>query len=99
MSDEQRNPYDDANAHFECVGRLYYAKHHRLRPGKDAPAGSGEDSMDPDNLRLFQDWIKHEAFHDAIARINVLEEENAQLRAEMAHYEGQTDDEEALSRG
>lgn len=73
QTDEQRNPYEDANAHFEGVGRLYFRRYQRLRPGKDEPAECGRDSMDEDNLRQFQDWIKHEAFEDAIRRIDVLE--------------------------
>lgn len=67
------DPYQEANAIFEGVGRLYYARHHRLRPGKDEPAGSGRNSMDDDNLRRFRDWIEREAFHDAIRRIDALE--------------------------
>lgn len=72
---DEPSPYEDAIAHFEGVGRLYYRRYHRLRPGKDEPMGSGRDSMDDDNLRQFQDWIKHEAFYDAIRRIDVLEAE------------------------
>jgi hypothetical protein len=70
---EPRNPYEDANAHFEGVGRLYHRRYHRLRPGKDEPAECGLDSMDDDNLRQFQDWIKHQAFEDAIRYIDELE--------------------------
>lgn len=73
QADEQRNPYEDANAHFEGVGRLYYRRYHRLRPGKDEPAECARNSMDDDNLRQFQDWIKHQAFEDAIRRIDALE--------------------------
>lgn len=82
QADDQQNPYD-ANAHFEGVGRLYYRRYHRLRPGKDEPAECGRDSMDEDNLRQFQDWIKHQAFDDAISRIDVLEAETARLTAKL----------------
>ena len=72
------DPYQDANAIFEGIGRLYHARYHRLRPGKDESAATGRDSMDDDNIRQFSDWIKHEALHDAIRRIDQLE---AQLSA------------------
>lgn len=81
LPDEQRNPYDDANEQFECVGRLYERRYHRLRPGKDEPMGGGRNSMDADNLRQFQDWIKHQAFEDAIRRINLLEARVDELEA------------------
>lgn len=73
------NPYENANAHFEGVGRLYERRYHRLRPGKD---DSLRDSMDEENLRQFRDWIKREAFHDAIARINELEAKIEALKAQ-----------------
>ncbi len=58
---------------FEGIGRLYYRRFHRLRPGKDEPMASGRNSMDDDNLRQFRDWIKHQAMDDALARIDELE--------------------------
>lgn len=64
------DPYKNANEHFEGVGRLYERRFRRLRPGKDDPI---RNSMDDDNLRQFSDWMRHEAFDDAIARINELE--------------------------
>lgn len=75
IPDETRNPYEDANALFEGVGNLYFRRYHVLRPGKDWPIGSVEDSMSEDNLRQFQDWIKHQAFEDAIRRIDELEKQ------------------------
>lgn len=80
MTDEQRNPYENANAHFEGVGRLYERRFHRLRPGKDDPI---RNSMDDDNLRQFQDWIKHQAFDDAISHIDVLEAETKRLTEKL----------------
>ena len=62
-----------ANEEFEGIGRLYYSRFGRLRPGKDEPAGSGLNSMDADNVRQFSDWIKYQALTDAIFRIIELE--------------------------
>jgi hypothetical protein len=79
------DPYQDANAIFEGIGRLYSARFHRLRPGKDEGAATGRDSRDEDNIRQFSDWIKHDALFDAVRRIDQLE---AQLSAlsEMSVY-------------
>lgn len=78
IPDDVRNPYENANALFEGVGRLYERRYHRLRPGKDDRI---RNSMDEDNLRQFQEWIKHQAFDDAISRIDVLEAETERLQA------------------
>jgi hypothetical protein len=96
LPDEQKNPYEGANEHFEGVGRLYYRRYHRLRPGKDEPAECGRDSMDEDNLRQFQDWIKHEAFEDAIRRIDMLEAKLEAYRPALEDIAGIAD--EALGR-
>lgn len=88
MTDDQRDPYEEANAHFEGVGRLYYRKYGRLRPGKDEPAGSGRDSMDKDNLRQFQDWVRYEAFDDAIRRISALEAQLESCKAVLEDIAG-----------
>lgn len=57
---------------FEGIGKLYEARFHRLRPGKDDKL---RDSMDEDNIRQFSDWIRCQALTDAIFRIVELEKQ------------------------
>ena len=71
-----------ANEEFEGIGKLYEARFHRLRPGKDDPL---HDSMSDDNVRQFSDWIRHEALTDAIFRIIELER---QLQIAQAALDG-----------
>jgi hypothetical protein len=44
-------------------------------------------------------FVLNTDFQLAMGEIERLRAENASLRAEMAHYEGQEDDDEALRRG
>lgn len=44
-------------------------------------------------------FVLNTDFQLAMGEIERLRIENASLRAEMAHYEGQEDDEEAIRRG
>lgn len=67
------------NEEFEGIGKLYYARFKRLRPGKDDRL---HDSMSDENVRQFSDWIRHEALTDAIFRIITLEQQ-----LEAAEYE------------
>lgn len=69
-----------ANEEFEGIGRLYYARFGRLRPGKDDRL---HDSMSEENVRRFSDWIKHEALTDAIFVILRLERELAAAENEL----------------
>jgi len=58
---------------FEAVGDLFYARHHRLRPGKHEAAETYRDSNDDENRERFENWLAMNAFSDAIDRIVELE--------------------------
>ena len=74
----------DALTRFEIVGDLYYARFHRLRPGKSDVL---RDSSEPENCAQFENWLQTSAFTDAIDQIATLEEVKknlAQLLEECA---------------
>jgi hypothetical protein len=72
----------NANEFFEIVGELYYARYHRLRPGKSEAPESGRSSMDMENRDRFHTWSNGPlAFNDAIERIAVLEAKLTELKA------------------
>lgn len=58
---------------FEAVGDLYYARHHRLRPGKSESPATYRDANDDENRAQFENWLAMNAFSDAIDRIVELE--------------------------
>lgn len=77
-----------ANEEYEGIGKLYYARFGRLRPGKDDPL---HDSMSDENVRQFSDWIRHEALTDAIFLIAELERQLAAAKEEIADAQEEAD--------
>jgi hypothetical protein len=74
-----------ANERFEIIGNLYYARHHRLRPGKSEATETHRDSGSEENHQMFDNWIATHSFTDAIDRIIELE---ARVKATEDKYDG-----------
>lgn len=77
---------------FEAIAALYYARFHRLAPGKSEPIETGRDSNDDENRAEFTNWIRSNALHDAATRIVTLESVLQQIVDEYDNtYDADTD--------
>ena len=57
---------------FEGIGKLYYERFGRLRPGKDDRVARTTQDLE-ENSRRFAEWIKYEALDNAVLKIQELE--------------------------